>query len=56
MKLRYNIAFRAIQMARRFPHCQVVGIDLAPTPMEAANIPENCQFEIDDMTLGLRHY
>lgn len=47
---------RAIQAARRWPHASVLGIDLAPIPLEATAIPENCRFEIDDMTLGLMHY
>lgn len=34
----------------------IIGVDLAPTPIEPANVPENCQFEIDDITLGLDHY
>lgn len=36
--------------------CSVLGIDLAPTPVEADKLPGNCQFEIDDVTLGLYHY
>jgi SAM-dependent methyltransferase len=47
---------RAIQMAKRFSHCHVLGIDLVPTPVEAAKVPDNCQFEIDDITLGLNHH
>jgi SAM-dependent methyltransferase len=34
----------------------VLGVDLVPTPIEAAYIPDNCQFEIDDMNLGLKHH
>ncbi|EJD54030.1 S-adenosyl-L-methionine-dependent methyltransferase [Auricularia subglabra TFB-10046 SS5] len=45
----------AIAMAKQFPHCEVVGIDLAPPkPQEA--IPQNCRFEIDDANLGFPHF
>jgi hypothetical protein len=42
-------------MAREFPHCEVLGIDLAPVPLQPENIPSNCRFELDDVSLGLGH-
>lgn len=47
---------RVLQMAQKFPHARAVGIDLAPVPVESAQIPPNCQFEIDDANLGLQHF
>ncbi|PVG04451.1 S-adenosyl-L-methionine-dependent methyltransferase [Serendipita vermifera] len=46
----------ALAMAERFPHCEVIGIDLAPVPIDADTVPSNCRFEIDDINLGLAHY
>jgi hypothetical protein len=43
-------------MAREFPNCQVVGIDLAPPPVDIQSLPANCRFEIDDVNLGLSHH
>ena len=45
----------ACEMAREFPHCQVLGVDLAPVPTPKGGIPSNCQFEVADITLGLSH-
>ncbi|KIM23716.1 hypothetical protein M408DRAFT_251572 [Serendipita vermifera MAFF 305830] len=45
----------SIEMAREFPHCGILGIDLAPVPMAAAHLPPNCRFEMDDICLGLSH-
>ncbi|PVG04206.1 S-adenosyl-L-methionine-dependent methyltransferase [Serendipita vermifera] len=45
----------ALEMSKRYPHCDIVGIDLAPVPVEVDKIPSNCHFEIDDVTLGLGH-
>jgi SAM-dependent methyltransferase len=42
-------------MAREFPHCEVLGIDLAPVPLLSENLPPNCRFELDDVSLGLGH-
>jgi SAM-dependent methyltransferase len=47
---------RAIDMAMKFPNCEVVGIDVAPIPIEPSAVPPNCQFEIDDIELGLTHF
>jgi len=43
-------------MARRFPHAQVLGIDLAPVPLTPGQFTTNIRFEIDDMNLGLPHH
>ncbi|TBU35695.1 S-adenosyl-L-methionine-dependent methyltransferase [Dichomitus squalens] len=45
----------AIEMAQQFPHCTVVGVDLAP-PRVDGDLPPNCRFEIDDANLGFSHY
>lgn len=42
-------------MARQFPHCEVLGIDLAPVPQPAETLPPNCRFEMDDISHGLQH-
>lgn len=41
-------------MGTKFPHCEVVGVDLAPVPENGC--PPNCRFEIDDINLGLAHF
>jgi len=43
-------------MAREFPHAQVVGIDLAPVPVEPETLPSNCRFEVDDINRGLARF
>ncbi|KAF8512272.1 S-adenosyl-L-methionine-dependent methyltransferase [Gautieria morchelliformis] len=45
----------ALAMANEFPHCEVVGVDLAPVRL-AIPLPSNCRFEIDDANLGFAHY
>lgn len=45
-----------IAMAKKFPHAQVIGVDLAPTPVDMDSLPPNCSFEIDDINPGLPHY
>ncbi|KDQ60927.1 hypothetical protein JAAARDRAFT_173301 [Jaapia argillacea MUCL 33604] len=45
----------ALDMAKEFPHCDVVGIDLAPVRLVELP-PINCRFEIDDANLGFPHY
>lgn len=44
------------EMSREFPHCQVLGIDLAPVPLLPEQIPPNCTFEMDDVNRGLEHH
>lgn len=43
-------------MARKYPHAQVVGIDLVQVPVDPDELPANCRFEIDDIRLGLTHF
>jgi SAM-dependent methyltransferase len=47
---------RASEIAKEFPHCEVVGVDLAPVPLEKMDLPPNCRFEIDDVNNGLAHF
>ncbi|KAG8896507.1 hypothetical protein FRC01_011748, partial [Tulasnella sp. 417] len=49
---------RAIEIARAFPHAEVLGIDYQKPPMNrfGGDIPANCRFEQDDVNLGLEHY
>jgi len=44
----------AIEMAEEFPHCNIVGVDLAP-PLQM-DPPPNCRIEVDDINLGLEHF
>lgn len=46
----------AMQMAIKFPHAAVLGVDVAPTPMDQSMFPPNLSLEIDDITLGLSHF
>ncbi|KAG8988590.1 hypothetical protein FRB90_002668 [Tulasnella sp. 427] len=46
----------AIDMAKRWPNADVVGIDLAPLQPDAESLPENCRLEMDDLNLSLEHY
>ncbi|KAH8986450.1 hypothetical protein EDB92DRAFT_1801899 [Lactarius akahatsu] len=43
-----------MEVARDFPHCQVVAVDLVP--MQSINMPPNCRNEVDDINLGLQHF
>ncbi|KDQ21624.1 hypothetical protein BOTBODRAFT_26057 [Botryobasidium botryosum FD-172 SS1] len=44
----------AVEMARQYPHCDVVGVDLAP--VQSKDRPDNCRIEVDDINLGLEHF
>ncbi|KAG8951596.1 hypothetical protein FRC04_005883 [Tulasnella sp. 424] len=44
-----------VDMAKSFPHADIVGLDLAP-PNLSRTPPPNCRFECDDVNLGLMHY
>jgi len=44
----------AYEMAKEFPHCEVVGVDLAP--VQNGLTPPNCRIEVDDINLGLEHF
>ena len=41
-------------MGKEFPHCEVVGVDLAPVPENGS--PTNVRYEIDDVNMGLSHF
>jgi hypothetical protein len=43
-------------MAKRYPHVNFLGVDLAPVPINLDETPSNCEFEIDDIQLGLSHF
>ncbi|EKM83990.1 hypothetical protein AGABI1DRAFT_32801 [Agaricus bisporus var. burnettii JB137-S8] len=43
-----------IDVARDFPHCEAVAVDL--TPMKSKRIPSNLRSEVDDINLGLEHF
>ncbi|KAF9786738.1 S-adenosyl-L-methionine-dependent methyltransferase [Thelephora terrestris] len=43
-----------LEVARDFPHCSCVAVDLIP--MQVVDLPPNCRSEIDDINLGLQHY
>ncbi|KAG8914449.1 hypothetical protein FRC01_004075 [Tulasnella sp. 417] len=47
----------ALDMARHFPHAEVVGLDLVPPVLVTEDeIPMNCRFEVDDANLSLDHF
>ncbi|KAG8859393.1 hypothetical protein FRB91_008262 [Serendipita sp. 411] len=43
-----------IEMANKFEHADVVGVDLVANASRPT--PSNCRFEFDDINLGLSHY
>jgi len=43
-----------LDVARDFPHCSTVAVDLVP--MQVLNMPDNCRSEVDDINLGLQHF
>ncbi|KAG8958191.1 hypothetical protein FRC03_009373 [Tulasnella sp. 419] len=45
-----------MEMALKFPHCEVVGLDIVPPNLGNREIPPNCRFEVDDANLSLTHY
>jgi len=47
-------AIWAIEVALRYPHADVVGVDLAP--MQTREFPGNCRVEVDDINLGMPHF
>ncbi|KAG8814263.1 hypothetical protein FRC17_001235 [Serendipita sp. 399] len=46
----------AIQMSLEYPHASILGVDLAPVPVDGGALPPNCRFEIDDINLGLSQF
>jgi hypothetical protein len=45
-----------MSVANKFPHVEVVGVDLAPAIMNEGDVPSNCRFELDDVNRGLPHF
>lgn len=43
-----------MDVAREFPHCSAVAVDLVP--MQSIQMPANCRSEVDDINLGLEHF
>ena len=43
-------------MATKFPHVEVIGIDLAPAILNEYAVPDNCRFELDDVNRGLPRF
>ncbi|KAG8971716.1 hypothetical protein FRB90_010422, partial [Tulasnella sp. 427] len=47
----------ALDMAKKFPHAEVVGLDLVPPVLVSEDeIPINCRFEVDDANFGLDQF
>ncbi|KAG9038214.1 hypothetical protein FRB95_002175 [Tulasnella sp. JGI-2019a] len=46
----------ALSMAQKYPHAEVIGLDLVPPLVALEKIPDNCRFEIDDANLSMSHY
>jgi len=44
----------SLEVARDFPHCSVVAVDLVP--MQILVMPPNLRSEVDDINLGLEHF
>lgn len=43
-------------MAKRFPHAQVLGIDVAPNPLNPELLTPNIEFEVEDINMGLTRF
>ena len=43
-------------MAKRYPHAQVLAVDLAPVPLNPDLLTDNIRFEIEDINQGLAQY
>jgi len=43
-----------MDVARDFPHCTAVAVDLVP--MQSVHMPPNLRSEVDDINLGLEHF
>lgn len=43
-------------MAKKYSHADVLGVDLAPVPMDPSVFPPNLRFEVDDVNYGLTHF
>ena len=49
-----SLTLRAIEMAREFPHAEVVGYDLAPI-QRYTDIPDNCHWVQGDFQRGISY-
>lgn len=47
---------RAIEVAKEYAHSNVVGLDLAPVPIDADKLPHNLRFEVGDINSGLAKF
>ena len=49
---------RVIDMAREFPHAEIVGMDFVPPAgiNNMVDLPPNCRFEVDDANESMVHY
>ncbi|KAG6846091.1 hypothetical protein H0H87_006455 [Tephrocybe sp. NHM501043] len=45
-----------LDVARDFPDCQAVAVDLVPMQSLVSTMPPNCRSEVDDINLGLEHF
>jgi 2-polyprenyl-3-methyl-5-hydroxy-6-metoxy-1,4-benzoquinol methylase len=52
----FDKLFRAISMARQFPHTRVTAVDITPTPLSSDQLPPNIDFEVDDIKCGLAQF
>jgi trans-aconitate methyltransferase len=43
-------------MAKKFPQAEILGIDLAPVPIDPKDLPPNCEFIVEDIQQGLTGY
>lgn len=43
-------------MAKAFPSCNVVGLDLVPIPMESEKLPPNFKMEVADINKDLPRF
>ena len=43
-------------MASKFPHVEVIGVDLAPAIISEGDVLENCRFELGDVNRGLSRF
>ncbi|KAG8916947.1 hypothetical protein FRC02_003447 [Tulasnella sp. 418] len=46
----------AVDMGLKFPHSEVIGLDIVPPVLRDGNLPSNCRFEIDDCNLSFTHW
>ncbi|KAG8830082.1 hypothetical protein FRC17_005476 [Serendipita sp. 399] len=44
------------EIGRRYPNINIVGVDLAPYPLDPDKTVQHCHFELDNIDLGLSHF